>query len=437
MRRLGLLGGFAARSLALTLVMAAVLGGVTSWLMRDAMLTESGRALRVPVEAIVRSSLSDSDYSGPLTGSTLAEFDSAVKRQLVGGDLVGLKVVNGDHVTVYSTVASEIGKTYPDKQEVDKALEGQTVSQVEGGSKAGERSLVAKYGTLAETCAPVRSSTDGRIVGVYEVYHRYAPIAAAVTSSLWIIWGCILLGASGIYFTQVAMVRGATRRLQQSESDADATRSRLDASLRDLQAHTVGTLQALVTAVDAKDSYTASHSLGVADCARIVGRRLGLSEEQLLVLEKAALLHDIGKIGVPERILLKPGPLTADEVMTVREHSHLGAQIAESVPFLEEVAPIIAHHHERWDGAGYPDGLRGGDIPLLSRVLAVADAYDAMSSDRPYRTGLKWFRVRQQLRRESGGQFDPQMVTALIEALRAGDVPHEGRHEAMAAESAS
>jgi putative nucleotidyltransferase with HDIG domain len=136
--------------------------------------------------------------------------------------------------------------------------------------------------------------------------------------------------------------------------------------------------------------------------------------EQHATLRRGALLHDIGKIGVPDHILRKPGPLTENEWTTMRLHPDLGAKIIAHVPFLEEVAVIIRAHHERWDGNGYPVGTAGQAIPLGARIFAVADSFDAMTSDRPYRRGRQLDEALAEVERCSGSQFDPQVVTAFL-----------------------
>jgi diguanylate cyclase (GGDEF)-like protein/PAS domain S-box-containing protein len=175
-------------------------------------------------------------------------------------------------------------------------------------------------------------------------------------------------------------------------------------------------LDALVTAVDARDRYTRRHSEEVLAHSLAIARALGLDEPARQTVAVAALLHDVGKIGVPDQILRKPGRLTEEELEAVKQHPLMGAVIVGAVPGLQSALDAIRHHHERWDGAGYPDGLRGEEIPPAARLLAVADAFSALTSDRPYRKGLDAAGALRLLEEGAGTQWDPACVAAFLRA---------------------
>ncbi|MBI2887236.1 MAG: diguanylate cyclase [Chloroflexi bacterium] len=174
-------------------------------------------------------------------------------------------------------------------------------------------------------------------------------------------------------------------------------------------------VQSLAAAVDARDSYTHRHSSTVAHYATTLARSMGLSGAVLTQIHIAGLLHDVGKIGVPDHILGKPGPLTETEWAKMREHPEVGKGIVEHLSVHEHIVPLIVHHHERWDGGGYPHGLAGDSIPLGARIISVADAYHAMTSDRPYRPALSRAEALAVLQDEAGVQFDPRVVEAFIQ----------------------
>ncbi len=173
-------------------------------------------------------------------------------------------------------------------------------------------------------------------------------------------------------------------------------------------------LSALVNAVDVKDRYTRRHSEDVMIHSLQIAQSLGLDEAAQQTIAVAALLHDVGKIGVPDDVLRKPGRLTSAEFEAIQQHPDMGANIVGAVPGFEEALGAIRHHHERWDGGGYPSGLRGGDIPQTARLMAVADAYSAMTTDRPYRKGMPPQKARQVLQEGAGTQWDPECVCAFL-----------------------
>ncbi len=176
-------------------------------------------------------------------------------------------------------------------------------------------------------------------------------------------------------------------RLVQTVADQVGSALRSAMLYKRLDSAYVGTAEALAAALEAKDSYSASHSHAVVHRTEAVGRRLGLSADELRILRFGAIFHDIGKIAVPEAILNKRGPLTEAERDEIKRHTLVGERILAAVDFLEPVLPLVRHEHERWDGRGYPDGLAGNDIPLGARIILACDAYDAMTNDRPYRPG--------------------------------------------------
>jgi diguanylate cyclase (GGDEF)-like protein len=179
----------------------------------------------------------------------------------------------------------------------------------------------------------------------------------------------------------------------------------------------LGTAEALAAALEAKDAYTADHARSIVEQAEAVGRALGLDEGDLRDLRFAAVFHDIGKIAIPEAILHKDGPLDAGERAIMERHTIVGEQILAPVEFLAGVRRLVRHEHERWDGRGYPDGLAGDDIPLGSRIILACDALHAMTSDRPYRRAMSFERAIEEIRAQTGTQFDPQVIEALLRLL--------------------
>jgi putative nucleotidyltransferase with HDIG domain len=185
----------------------------------------------------------------------------------------------------------------------------------------------------------------------------------------------------------------------------------------EIEAAYVQTMQALATALEAKDHYTAGHSKRVSRFAFLLARRVGLPREKCEDIRNGALMHDIGKIGVPERVLLKPGRLSEEEVKQIQMHPVIGAQIMEPVKPLRRYIPAVKYHHERWDGKGYPDGLRGEEIPVEARITLIADTFDAITSDRPYRPAKPLNLAVDQFEKFAGTQFDAECIRVFLEIL--------------------
>ena len=210
----------------------------------------------------------------------------------------------------------------------------------------------------------------------------------------------------------VAMLKRKNEQLQKANREILGMSERLKETYD-------ATLEALAAALDARDSETGGHSSRVTVYTMDMARELGVTEgnDEWLDIERASLLHDVGKIGVSDAILNKPGPLTSEEWQQMRQHPAIGYEMLKDVRFLSMAAQIVYAHHERYDGKGYPAGLKGADVPLGARIFAVADAFDAMTSNRPYRRALPAAKAREEITNNSGTQFDPTVVEAFLHCL--------------------
>ncbi|MEA1959559.1 MAG: diguanylate cyclase, partial [Chloroflexota bacterium] len=222
--------------------------------------------------------------------------------------------------------------------------------------------------------------------------------------------GLVFLTDTALYYAK----RGGKRRVMLI---SDLGASSLDA----LSSTALDQVYALAATVDTRDPYTYGHSKRVATIAESLGKDLGMYGDELSELVAAAFLHDIGKVGVADTILTKPGKPGRDEWAAIKKHCAEGAKIVRHVKELAPLAPYILHHHEWWDGSGYPEGLRGEDIPLSARIISVADAFDTMTAKRPYREAISEKYALQELERCSGTQFDPKLIEALCRICNNGD----------------
>ena len=226
--------------------------------------------------------------------------------------------------------------------------------------------------------------------------------------------------------TGAETVASLRARLEQTERQAAARQRQLEryasdlrevfkqerARAQELRRSYIATVRALSNAVEARDAYTGKHAERVAAYGIELAGAAGLDVADSPQIEFGFLLHDVGKVGVPDAILFKPAELSEDEFECIAGHAEIGSKILRHVDFLEEATLIVRHHHERWDGSGYPDGLKGEQIPLAARVFAIADTLDALTTDRPYRKAVGFAAARKEIHRGSGTQFDPAVIAA-------------------------
>ena len=285
-------------------------------------------------------------------------------------------------------------------------------------------SLVAAAAYLAAECVLVGMTARLRGGSVSEIL-REIGASSGLTVPLYV--PVVGLFAYGYHLYSLKLVLifflpalAAQRLLQLYQQEKVVSQDLAKANER-LRRASLSFATALVATLDARDQYTAGHSAAVAIYARDIAERMGLPKDQVELVHLCGLVHDIGKIGLPAGLLEKPGPLTLEERRQMEQHSEIGERILRNVDDYSEIADIVRSHHERIDGMGYPDGIHADEIPLLSRVIGVADAYDAMTSDRPYREALPSRVARMRLAQAVGTQFDTSAVAAFEAILATAD----------------
>jgi GAF domain-containing protein len=300
------------------------------------------------------------------------------------------------------------------------ALSDPATQQLSLGASIGlpngaERALLAADG-------PIRRAYDGGaevVIGSTEPGDTLAGVGVRAVVALPLRFNSALGGIFVVTFSAARDVGADERLLLSTLAEQAATAVHNARLYQEIEQGYLSTIQAMVQVVDARERYQQGHSDRIRAYALAAGRAVGLDERQLSTLELAALFHDLGHIGVPEAVLSKPGALTAEEWALVRKHPQLGVSILRQVPRMEAVVPVILQHHERYDGQGYPAGLLGDDSSLLAQVLAVADAYEAMTSVRPHRPAFGRAEAVAELRRGAGSQFSPRVVEAFVHATEA------------------
>jgi putative nucleotidyltransferase with HDIG domain len=338
------------------------------------------------------------------------------------GDIISTKVWRPDGTLAWASVAPErIGDRFPVDEHLAEVLETgvaegelEELSEDEETEHAAEQQLGVDE--VFEVYAPVMAGGD--VVGAYEIYADAAPVERSIAGHRRTMWLATTAVFLLLWLALVLLVRGASVRMRrQALALRHRSRALLD-SYRQLEESSLEAIESLNAAVEARDPYTAGHSQRVERIVVALGEELRLDPFRLEALRHAGLFHDIGKLAVPDAILAKPGKLTSGEYDQIKRHPGDGARIVGKLGRLRATVPIIRHHHERWDGAGYPDGLAGEEIPLEAAITGLADAWDAMTTDRPYQRARTVAEAADEVRRGRGTQFAPHVVDAFFRVLR-------------------
>jgi putative nucleotidyltransferase with HDIG domain len=341
----------------------------------------------------------------------------ALRRVHRRNDILSVKVWRPDGVLAWTdTDTDRIGRRFEVDHDLQEALEGHSDGELGNlnaeDEHAGERA--AGITRALEVYAPVRSDDGKEVVGAFEVYADAKPLESAIASRRNQIWLVIALVFLSLCLTLGVLARKASDTLRRQTRMLQEHSAALSESYDALERSTLETIESLNAAVEAKDPYTAGHSARVQHVALTLGDELGLSRAELEDLRLGGLFHDIGKIAIPDAILLKPSRLTAEENERMKEHSAEGARIVGKLSRLHSIVPIVCHHHERWDGRGYPDGLAGDETPLLASIVGLADAWDAMTTERPYAPAMAPEDALEEIRRGNGTQFAPAVAQAML-----------------------
>ena len=436
---------------AVLVVTALVLGAGTAYLIGRYVDDETTTFTQDAVASHFGAVFSDDVFQRGLTADERQELLEVVTFHFSIYNVVATEFFDRTGTIVFSYDSDEIGRrvdpaTYPKLATALNGMRDADRTTIVADPKLGVPGSAVGYGsfnthhTVANTAGsvatpgpgtreiraleawvPVRQ--NGQVVGAVVVWRDIAPTDAALMRIQLTIAAIIAIGAAFLWL----VLRGVyTRSSKRIVAQAGALEDALALRERTYDA----TLTALTSALDFRDNETGGHSDRVVAYMELLLEQLNIKGPELATLRRGALLHDVGKIGVPDNVLRKPTALSEAEWAVMKRHPEFGARIIAGIPFLEDVARIVRHHHERWDGMGYPDGLKGDRIPLGARIFAVGDSFDAMTSDRPYRRGLLIDAAREEIRRCASSQFDPAIVTAFLSipvarlAAIADDAPH-------------
>ena len=390
-----------------------VLASLVASAIRDQAVEDREASLTAYVNGVLRQDLVEGDR---LVQPRLPS-EEVLARLHNRDDVLSVKVWRPDGVLAWTdTDPTRIGKGYPVERHLAEALEGEGEAELEDLDGDEEHSGERRAGIerALEVYAPVRSADGKRIVGAFEIYADARPLDAAISgrrNEIWLVIGLVFLGLCGAL---ALLARQASNTLRRQTRMLKEHSAALEESYEALERSTLDAIETLNATVEAKDPYTAGHSARVQRAALALGHELELPAEDLDALRLGGLFHDIGKLAIPDAILLKPGRLTEAEFERMKEHSAEGARIVGKLGSLRPTVPIIRHHHERWDGHGYPDRLAADEIPLLAAIVGLADAWDAMTTERPYATAVPIDEALEEIRRGSGSQFAPVVADALL-----------------------
>jgi putative nucleotidyltransferase with HDIG domain len=404
------------------LLSAVVLAG--GCLILSALLTSA-----VKSQALDDSKLSLTQYANGVLaprivyGTSLRVGDSAasiVNRDLAERpDILSVKVWRTDGTLAWANLAPErIGEQFPIGPDLREVFEAKEATAEFSSLREEEDAVEAARlpNDVIEVYAPLFAGQH-EVIGAYEIYADAAPLEASIAGRKRAIWIASSALFALLWVLLMLLARNASGMLRRQTTALRERSAALSESYRLLEESSLEAIESLNATVEAKDPYTAGHSLRVQQISLSIAQELGVSLKELDAVRFGGLFHDIGKIAIPDVLLTKPAKLTDDEYELMKRHSSEGARIVAKFGRLRECVPIIRHHHERWDGAGYPNHLAGEDIPLLATVVGFADAWDAMTIERPYQRALRVDEALAEVRDNRGTQFSPHVVDAFFAAV--------------------
>jgi putative nucleotidyltransferase with HDIG domain len=393
---------------------AVVLGWVLSATIRQQAVEDARTSLTEYVDGVLRPDLVRKGQVAIAPGLT-----SRIQGELAARrDILTVKVWRADGTLAWTNRdVARIGRRFELDDKLGAAIqENRAVAGIDRLDKQ-ENAAEARlgYAKLLEVYTPI--DDGGRVIGAYEIYADPARIERFITMRKHTLWAVVAAVFAVLYAALAVLVRGASSRLRRQTRALRRRSQELLEAYELLETRSLETIETLNATVDAKDPYTAGHSQRVQRIALAIGHELDLERSRLEALRHGALFHDIGKLGVPDAILAKPAKLTPDEYDVIKRHPADGARIVERLEALRAAVPLIRYHHERWDGRGYPEGLAEEAIPLEAAIVGLSDAWDAMTTDRPYHRALSLDEAVAEIRAGRGSQFAPRVVDAFFEAL--------------------
>ncbi|QAA32832.1 HD-GYP domain-containing protein [Clostridium manihotivorum] len=389
---------FIAYSFIACFITAIMLIAFISFHVKKDKISSEQKMIHLTLHYIVEPELNVEDFQTYISEQKSNFLDNKLQPLIGDGTISYVRIWNREKRLIYS---SNDKKTNIDNNSLEKALKNNITYIITNDS-----------GKVIKFYLPI--NYNNKTVATYEVVKSYSDIKFHIKELTIIISLSIFLGLILLYFLLIRVINNSSKTLIKQNQDLVVSKLETELAYSKLNESYKHTIIALSNSIDARDPYTAGHSERVARLSLDIGKELGLNKDKLDTLEIAALLHDIGKIGISDDILHKTGRLNEYEYEKIKEHPSIGVNILKDIDFLKNAVPFILHHHERFDGCGYPLGIKGYETPLEARIIAVADSYDAMVSDRPYRKGLSQDIAISELIKFKNIQFDGLVVDAFL-----------------------
>jgi HD-GYP domain-containing protein (c-di-GMP phosphodiesterase class II) len=334
-------------------------------------------------------------FKAPFSDKTKTDLDEIVQSIITNGDLRAIRILNKNGEALYSCNVSSESKI--NNKSFTKSLNGDITHDIVRSDYLDSTKVhrEAQNSSLMQIYSPIFYSNN-EVRGIFEIFIDLTDLNKELFKTRLIVFITVTLSSLLFYGFLFGIAKNASNKIESQ------TKKLLDDFIE--------TTAVLGELIEIRDHYTGQHVKNIKDISDKIGKKMGLEQSKIEDLKLAASLHDIGKIGISDKILNKRGPLTEKEYEVIKKHPLTGAHAIRNIGRLKSIYKIILYHHERYDGTGYPFGLKGNEIPLCSRILSVMDAYDAMTSDRPYRKAMPMDEVMKIIKSEKGKQFDPEVV---------------------------
>jgi putative nucleotidyltransferase with HDIG domain len=413
-KKLNLVQKFIISSILSVIIAGAVIVEVTRGLYKDHAIQEAVDATIFVIESSLNPQIKESSFQSFIDNK---EFLNTITSNLKDyNNVVSLKLWGTDGTILYSTESDIIGKKFQIEDDLEEALKGNISAEVTSLDKEENTHLKGIEDKLIEIYYPIKND-DQNVIAVFEIYKSHNDIDNYARKILKYVWISVTLGLFILYLLIYKSINEAYKTLIGQNNI-------LRKMNQELQDSNLDTIASFSNVVDLKDTYTKNHSFRVTEYSLEIAKRIGFNKNRLDMLEKAALFHDIGKVGIPDSILKKEDKLTKEEFDYVKRHTIMGAELIRNVKFLSNIVPFIKYHHEKIDGSGYPEGLKGNEIPLEARIISVADTFDAITSDRTYRKGESVDYAILEMQRVRNTQLDGEIVDIFVEILKSKNNSH-------------